>query len=125
MGTSRFEKTGDMTQIEYDEAQTLAVDTLVFMLNEEAPWPRKHDELDKDPEVRRWRKYLCEHHGVSFFSLPPESMELQPAISRWLAEASITSDPKLVIQTIDFKYAQPRSKEPHAALQWSHRTGFC
>ena len=99
-----------ITQIEYDEAQTLAVDTLVFMLNEEAPWPRKHDELDKDPEVRRWRKYLCEHHGVSFFSLPPESMELQPAISRWLAEASITLDPKLVIQTIDFKYAQPNRK---------------
>lgn len=99
-----------ITQLEYRAAQELAIDTLVFMLNEDAPWPRKYDEFDKDPEVRRWRKELTEKHGVSFFGLPPESVEVGPAITRWLAERQFKSKPELVIQSIDFKCADTERK---------------
>ena len=94
-----------ITQLEYYAAQDRAIDTLVFMLDEDSPWPRKFDELDKDPGIRSWRKLLRERHGVSSFALNPETLDILSAISRWLAQASTTSAPKLVIQTIDFKCA--------------------
>ena len=96
--------------MEYNAAQDRGIDTLVFLLSEDSPWPRKHDELDRDPEIRRWRSELSEKHGVSFFALSPESIEIQPAIARWLAGAAVRTEPKLVIQTIDFKCAQPDRK---------------
>src|SRR5262249_43328853 len=66
--------------------------------------------FDKDPEVKRWRKQLTEQHGVSFFGLPPESVEIGPAITRWLAERQFKLKPALVIQSIDFKCANPGRK---------------
>jgi hypothetical protein len=75
-----------ITQLEYQTALRLDVDILVFMLEEQAPWPRKFDELEKDPEMRRWRADQLERKGVSFFSLDPKSIEVEPALTRWLAE---------------------------------------
>ena len=75
-----------ITQLEYQAALELDVDVLVFMLDEQAPWPRKFDELDKDPEIRRWRAELLERKGVSFFSLDSNSIEIGPALTRWLGE---------------------------------------
>ena len=39
-----------ITQLEYQAAVKLGIDVLVFMLEEESPWPRKFDELEKDPK---------------------------------------------------------------------------
>lgn len=44
--------------MEYDAAVKQDVDIVPFMLAEDAPWPRKFDELDKDPWVRTWREQL-------------------------------------------------------------------
>jgi len=75
-----------ITQLEYQAAVDLGIDVLVFMLDEESPWPRKFDELDKDPEIMRWRAELKEHKGVGFFGLEPTSIEIAPALTRWIAE---------------------------------------
>ena len=40
-----------ITQLEYNVARRLNIDVLVFMLEEQASWPRKFDELDTDPQV--------------------------------------------------------------------------
>ncbi len=75
-----------ITQLEVQAAKDRKIDLLVFLLDEKAPWPRHHDELDKDPEIRRWRAELLEDYGVSFFKLEPSSLEIAPALTRWLTE---------------------------------------
>lgn len=78
-----------ITQLEYQAALALGTDVLVFMLDEKAPWPRRFDDLDKDPEMKRWRAELMERKGVSFFSLDPQSIEVGPALTRWIEEKGI------------------------------------
>src|SRR3954452_22576571 len=63
-----------ITQLEYQAAVTLGIDILVFMLEEDAPWPRKFDELDKDPQIRQFRAELKQCKGVGFFGLEPYSI---------------------------------------------------
>jgi hypothetical protein len=75
-----------ITQLEYKAALALGIDVLVFMLREDAPWPRQFDELDKDPGIRRWRDELKESRGIGFFGHEPNSIEIAPALTRWVAE---------------------------------------
>jgi hypothetical protein len=75
-----------ITQLEYEAALKLGIDVLVFMLEEEAPWPRKFDELDKDPEIRIWRDELMERKGIGFFETDPSSIEIGPALTRWITK---------------------------------------
>ncbi len=79
-------ETSSITQLEYEAARERGIDVLVFMVDEHAPWPRQFDELDKDPEMRPWRKRLMEERGVGFFEDEPDSIEIAPALSRWLRE---------------------------------------
>ena len=79
-------ETLSITQLEHQTAVDSGIDVLVFMLKEEAPWPREFDELDKDPAIRRWRGELIEHKGVGFFDLEPSSIEIAPALTRWISE---------------------------------------
>src|SRR5438132_14180182 len=44
-----------ITQLEYQAAVDLGIDVIVFMLNEESPWPRKFDDLEIDPVIGRKR----------------------------------------------------------------------
>ena len=74
-----------ITQLEYQAAVDLGIDVLVFMLEEKAPWPREFDELDKDAEIRPWRRELMEKWGVGFFGLEPSSIEIAPALTRWIS----------------------------------------
>lgn len=80
-----------ITQLEYQAALKLRIDSLVFMLDERAPWPRHYDDLDKDAELKRWRAELLEHKGISFFGLEPRSIEIAPALTRWLGERGAKS----------------------------------
>lgn len=73
-----------ITQLEYRAAVAAGLDMLVFLLAEDAPWPRRFDELNSDPELVRWRTELMERVGVGFFNERPESIEIGAAIARWL-----------------------------------------
>ena len=53
-----------ITQLEYKTAIEQDIDALVFMLREQAFWPRKFDELDGDPALRHWREELAEQKGI-------------------------------------------------------------
>jgi hypothetical protein len=73
------------------------------MLKEDSPWLRKFDELEKDPGIAEWRAELGESKGVSFFGLEPSSIEVAPALTRWLrkeqqgvADVSQSQPPVLV-----------------------------
>ena len=94
-----------ITQLEFLAAVTLGLDVLVFMLDEQAPWPRRFDELDKDPAIRQWRTGLLEHRGVFFFGLGPESIEIGPALTRWIDEGRVRGSadqhPRAGLATID------------------------
>lgn len=76
-----------ITQLEYDFAIKNGLDLLVFALDDKALWHREFDELDKDPQLRDWLQYLHDHHGVSYFSHEPGSVQVAPAISRLVAKA--------------------------------------
>lgn len=75
-----------ITQLEYQAALDMGIDVLVFMLADDSPWRGKFDELEKDPEITRWRAELKEVTGVGFFGLQPSSIEIAPALTRWIAE---------------------------------------
>src|SRR5262245_1772041 len=55
-------ETLSITQLEYQEALKRGIDILPFMLDEDAAWPYKFTELDKDPGIKRWRKELRERY---------------------------------------------------------------
>jgi hypothetical protein len=79
-------ETRSITQMEYDEACRRKVPVLVFLLDDEAAWPRRFDEMPGDPGIREWREQLKKTHGVGFFGQQPESLDVMPAIRRWEAE---------------------------------------
>lgn len=98
-----------ITQLEYETARSLQIDVMPFLLDEDARWQRKFDELDKDPAIKIFRRKLVESHGVGFFSQAPESIEIAPAVSRWLATRK---------QPIPEEQARPRRI---AILRWLTR----
>lgn len=77
-----------ITQLEYEAARKRGIPILVYCLKEDAPWPRKYDELDRDPKMREWRQELQQDHGVGYFGLDKSSINIAPDIARWLAEKS-------------------------------------
>ena len=88
-----------ITQLEYDQARRLGTDVLVFMLDEDAPWPRRYDELDTDPGMRPWRAELTEAHGVTFFTGDPQSLRIEAALTRWMRECYLMRSPTRVVGT--------------------------
>ena len=75
-----------ITEMEYEAALKANIDVLVYLLDQEAPWPHSYDELHNDDAVKRWRESLMEKHTVSFFGLEPSSLDISSGISRWLSE---------------------------------------
>jgi hypothetical protein len=80
------DSTLSITQLEYKTAVELGIDVLVFMLDEEAAWPRKFDDLEKDPQLRQWRSALLEQRGVAFFNHEPKSIDIASALTRWITK---------------------------------------
>ena len=79
-------ETRSITQLEYDAAVKQGIDILPFLLDENAPWPRKFDELEKDPELRPWRDHLGKRHGREVFTLEPRSIDLTGTLGRWFGK---------------------------------------
>jgi hypothetical protein len=75
-------ETRSVTQIEYEAAVAGGIDVLPFLLDADAPWPRRFDQLDDD--LKRWREDLSTRHGRGLFGLDPNSIKIGPALSRWL-----------------------------------------
>ena len=106
--------TRSVTQMEYDAAVKQGVDIVPFMLTEDAPWPRKFDELDKDPEIRAWREQLKKSHGVESFGLEPRSIDLTGTLGRWLTHHTSAQAELQNHERIDW----PDGKSPYPGLLW-------
>lgn len=107
-------ETRSITQMEYDTAVKQGIDILSFVLAEDAPWPRKLDELDKDPEMKTWRGHLMKKHGVEPFSLDPRSIDMTRAVGRWLAKKKGVPSEATTTLRIDW----PDGRSPYRGLQW-------
>ena len=79
-------ETYSITQLEYQAAMDEGMDVLVYLLNENAAWPQGFDERDSDPEVRAWRSHLEQRHGRELFGPDPSSIDVSPAITRWVVK---------------------------------------
>src|SRR5262249_53114614 len=77
-------ETLSITQLEYQHALRLGVGVLPFLLGEEEPWPRRFDEMDKDPGIRAWREELKQKHGVGSSGFFPQTRDVGRAVMRWL-----------------------------------------
>ena len=78
-------ETLSITQMEYQYAVEHGIPILVFLLDDaETNWP--FDERETDPEIGRWRVQLRKKHGVGTFRANPASLDVGPAVLRWLQE---------------------------------------
>lgn len=75
-----------ITQLEYKTAVAQRVDVLPFLLQEGAPWPDRFNELTSDPNLRPWRVSLESKHGRELFDERPDSVDVAPAVTRWVME---------------------------------------
>ena len=105
-------ETLSITQLEYEAALKQGIDILPFMLDENAPWPRKFDELEKDPEIVKWRADLRKRHGVQPFGLEPRSIDMTGSLGRWLAKMDAGQTEKSNIDRVDW----PDGKSPYPGL---------
>lgn len=77
-----------ITQLEYQAALDAGIDVLVYLLDENSPWPHRFVELEKDRGISEWRRSLAERHGIQLFGLNPDSIEIAPAVTRWVEKQS-------------------------------------
>jgi hypothetical protein len=77
-------ETRSITQLEYEAAIAKGIDVLVYLLDEKAAWPECFNELYSDPELRAWRARLEQKHGRELFEPAPSSIDISPAITRWV-----------------------------------------
>jgi hypothetical protein len=82
-------ETLSITQLEYEAALNEGIEPLIFMLDEDAKWEGKFNQLEKDPELRKWREKLAEHIGVGFFNHAPESIDIAAALTRWVIKKGV------------------------------------
>jgi hypothetical protein len=75
-----------ITQMEYEHAQKHGIDVLPFVLKEGTGWDPRFNELAADEHLREWRTRVGKRHGVGFFGADPKSIEIAPALTRWLAQ---------------------------------------
>jgi hypothetical protein len=107
-------ETKSITQLEYQAAKDMGIDIHVHMLDEDAPWPRRYDDMDKDPGIRTWRDELKKRHGVATFQLDPKTIDISPALTRWMAERT----PPPLPSTKGIVHNSITTTDPHRYLAW-------
>ncbi len=93
-------ETLSITQMEYDHAVDSGLAVLPFLLGDDEPWPRRFDEMEKDPGIGQWREQLRRKHGVGTFGFRPESLDVVPAVLRWLQQQSAEASPQQVTRLL-------------------------
>jgi energy-coupling factor transporter ATP-binding protein EcfA2 len=74
-----------ITEMEYRQALRSGKTCLIFLLDEDAPWPRSMMDRD-DAQIMRLRAELSEEHGPSLFTSPDDlAAKLTTALHKWAA----------------------------------------
>jgi hypothetical protein len=99
-------ETLSITQLEYRAAVTQGSCVLAFLLKDNALWLREFDEREKDPKLESWRADLMKQRGVGWFNHEPSSINIAPALTRWVADRSL-QDPE------HKSVAEPKQDKPN------------
>jgi hypothetical protein len=77
-----------MTELELRTAREAHLPCLIFLVPEDAPWPREY--VDENPtNIRRFRKSVREHSVVGFFTGPDDlATQVAIALHSWVASAA-------------------------------------
>src|ERR1044071_3260022 len=72
-----------ITELEYRQALRTGKECLIFLLDEEAPWPRKF--IDRDGRIEKIRAILQKKHLTSYFkSVEDIGSVVAAALHQWL-----------------------------------------
>jgi hypothetical protein len=87
-----------ITELEYDTAGEAGKERLIFLLDENTPWPPAQIEQGRGrTSLRRLRKALAERHTCSFFRTPEDLGALvASAVANWLRHGRV-DQPSVVI----------------------------
>ena len=107
-------------QMEYEEAVRRGIAVLPFLLGDEEPWPRRFDDLEKEPGIRAWREEFQQRHGCGTFRLQPESLDVGSAVTRWVQDrATPAVDPAPAIaHPFDFGPYLEAKRQDFVGRQW-------
>ena len=105
-----------ITQMEYHHAVGSGVAVLPFLLDDDEPWPRRFDEMEKDPGIRQWREQLRQGHGVGTFGFRPESLDVGPADLRWLQQSKTEATPEHLCATRMQQHFLCRDRPQYSSL---------
>jgi len=106
-----------ITELEYRKAVETGKDCLIFLLDEDAPWPAKFVDIGKDAEkVRALRDELSNAKMVSFFKSAEELASfVGPAVRNWEIEIKIKL--QTTNQGISSRYSSSESPKYHDKLK--------
>jgi WD40 repeat protein len=113
-------ETLSITQQEYQYAVEQGIDVLTFLLDEgETNWRPEHDERKTDAEINRWRAQLRKQHGCGVFKADPASLDVAPAVLRWVRERHERGHkaPRLV-SPFDFTAFLNQKREGFVGREW-------
>lgn len=77
-----------ITQLEYEEALARHIDVIPFLVRADGTWNTEFDERTADPGVDQWRSDLQRRYGVEWFEANPDSLDVVPAVTRWIMKRS-------------------------------------
>jgi hypothetical protein len=86
-----------ITELEYRQASQSGLERLIFLLDEDAPWPRQSmDEVtgegERGQKIKTLRQELMAAHLVQFFKSPEELAEqVAASVAKW-AQAQLDAD---------------------------------
>ena len=106
-----------ITELEYRQALRAGKECLIFLLHEDAPWPRKY--IDTDGRIDQLRNELIANHRCAYFNSAQEiSSVAGPAIHQWASQRGLVSS-GLSIQEFDLEtyYAALRKRYQRLDLE--------
>jgi len=109
-------ETLSITQMEYQYALDHRIDVLPFLLDDgETSWPEPFDERETDPEIGRWRVRLRKKHGCGVFLADPASLDIGPAVLRWLQGRQQQPD---LVSPFDFRSFLEQKRQGFGGRDW-------
>jgi hypothetical protein len=81
-----------ITELEYRKARDKGIQCLIFLLSDEAPWPKaKQDRSTALEQIETFRQELSDRHVVSFFVNADDlTRKVNEAVTNWEKESGQT-----------------------------------
>ena len=94
-----------ITELEYRKAVETGKECLIFLLNEDVPWPPKYVDKGEDAQkIEALRNELSTDHTVSFFNNPQGlASEVSASVHNWMKKSEISSAKKELTSELDIE----------------------